>query len=550
MTTSPPVTTAVAPSNDKLLTSPTGWWARLDAWLDRASERLNPILVKEARQALKSRQFVVTFTLLLLCGLVWSLIGVAMLMPAIYYTTSGSFMLTGYYVILTVPMLLIVPYSAYRSLASEREDGTYDLLSITTLSSRQIVTGKLGSALLQMLVYYSALSPCIAFTYLLRGVDIVTILLVLFYTFWASVFLSSLSLLVATASRQRHMQVLLSVVLLIGLLIATITWWIWTGVFISASATAAFDSAEVWIVQGTVLSLGISYIVLMVLAAAARLSFASDNRSTRLRVVMLAQQGLFTGWMTYYWFRDPADGFLYVLLVFSAVHWMVMGVMMIGEWAQLSPRVLRTLPQSLLARSFLTWFNPGSGTGYVFAVANMAALTLFTLLLAAAGKAGQTPLANFSSLAMFGLLLWGYLATYLGIGRLISLWLRRYLYFGWLVPVVIHVALLGTGVGIPYFLQAWFYGFQNFRDYTALQAPNWLWTLVEAADGNTSATLPAAILVAVAALLSFGANLVAAAREVEQVRQEAPARVQLDERELHPERVAVEKRPASPFDEP
>ncbi|MHB8953051.1 MAG: hypothetical protein ACYC4U_08710 [Pirellulaceae bacterium] len=36
------------------------------------------------------------------------------------------------------------------------------------------------------------------------------------------------------------------------------------------------------------------------------------------------------------------------------------------------------------------------------------------------------------------------------------------------------LALLGMGVGIPYFLQAWFYGFQNFRDYTALQAPNWL----------------------------------------------------------------------------
>ena len=119
-------------------------------------------------------------------------------------------------------MLLIVPFSAYRSLAGEREDGTYELLSITTLSARQIVTGKLGSAVLQMLVYYSALSPCIAFTYLLRGVDIVTILLVLFYTFLASVLLSAVGLMVATVSRARHVQVLLSVALLLGLAFLTL----------------------------------------------------------------------------------------------------------------------------------------------------------------------------------------------------------------------------------------------------------------------------------------------------------------------------------------
>ena len=183
------------------IAAPAGVWNRVDRWLERACERLNPILVKEARQALKSRQFVVTFGLLLLCGLAWSLMGVALLMPGIYYSPSGQFMLIGYYFILTVPMLLIVPFSAYRSLAGEREDGTYELLSITTLCSRQIVTGKLGSAVLQMLVYYSALSPCIAFTYLLRGVDVITMALVLFYTFLASVLLSAVGLMVATVSR-------------------------------------------------------------------------------------------------------------------------------------------------------------------------------------------------------------------------------------------------------------------------------------------------------------------------------------------------------------
>ena len=267
----------ISHDTDHPFAAPHGWWYGVDQWLERAGERLNPILVKEARQALKSRQFVITFALLLVCGLLWSLIGVSLQMPGIYYTPSGPYLLIGYFIILTVPMLLIVPFSAYRSLAGEREDGTFELLSITTLSARQIVTGKLGSAVLQMLVYYSALSPCIAFTYLLRGVDIVTILLVLFYTFLASVLLSAAGLMVAAVSRTRHVQVLLSVALLLGLALLTLLWCIWTAIFLNESAALRFDESQVWLAQGSILTACGSYLVLFLLAAAAQLSFASDN---------------------------------------------------------------------------------------------------------------------------------------------------------------------------------------------------------------------------------------------------------------------------------
>ena len=109
--------------------------AGFEDWLGQIGEQLNPILVKEARQAMKSRQFTVTFTLLLVFGWLWSIVGVATQMPNVYYVPTGLYMLVGYYFILAAPLLLVVPFSAYRSLASEREDGTYELLSISTLSS-------------------------------------------------------------------------------------------------------------------------------------------------------------------------------------------------------------------------------------------------------------------------------------------------------------------------------------------------------------------------------------------------------------------------------
>ncbi len=161
---------------------PDSAWDRFEALLARASDRLNPILVKEARQALRSRQFVITFFLMLIAGWVWSILGLATIGPAVYYSAEGPQMLFVYHMILSFPLLVVAPYSAYHSLAAERQDRTYELVSITALDARQILSGKLGGIMLQMMVYLSAIFPCLAFTYLLRGLDIFAIVLVVMYT--------------------------------------------------------------------------------------------------------------------------------------------------------------------------------------------------------------------------------------------------------------------------------------------------------------------------------------------------------------------------------
>ncbi|MCP4940700.1 MAG: ABC transporter permease, partial [Planctomycetaceae bacterium] len=143
---------------------------RVDAWCEKWGDWCNPILVKETRQALKSRQFVITFSLLLFAALSWTIIGTVSLMPGIYDTPSAPRMLLGYYFVLALPMLLVVPLAAYRSLEGEIDDGTLELLSITALSPKQIVLGKLASAMLQMLLYFVVLFPCVSYAYTLRGV--------------------------------------------------------------------------------------------------------------------------------------------------------------------------------------------------------------------------------------------------------------------------------------------------------------------------------------------------------------------------------------------
>ncbi len=139
----------------------------IDPWLEWLGDRLNPLLVKETRQAMKSRQFTLWFVLMLIASWLITIGGVAIIGPSISFVSAGGYLLLAYFFALAVPLVIVVPFTAYRSLASELEDNTRDLLEVSTLSPYQIINGKLGSAVVQMLVYLSVLAPCLAFTYLL-----------------------------------------------------------------------------------------------------------------------------------------------------------------------------------------------------------------------------------------------------------------------------------------------------------------------------------------------------------------------------------------------
>jgi hypothetical protein len=516
-----------------------GIWTRLDGLLTRLGERLNPIVVKEARQAMKSKQFVITFSLLLVCGWLWSMWNVALIGPDIWFKAAGRQLFMGYYFILAIPLLVIVPYAAFRSLASECEDRTYELLSITTLSPRQIVAGKLASSVLQMLVYFSALAPGLVFTYLLRGIDMPTILFILAWTFAASLALSMFSLMVATLTQERHWQILLSVLLVLGLALMC-----YAGILISFGILFGMNlvsnDPEFWSVNAFVATMYLGVFVLVFLAAAAQLTVPSENRSTPLRWAMLALHVLFAGWMGWVWLdpgRYDAD-VLVVLLWGSAVFWFFMGALMTGESSELSPRVKRQLPQSVLGRIFLTWFNPGPHTGYVFALANAATSVLVAagaaLLISAIGAYYGTRPRGFGPgrVALCGLMLVSYLAIYLSLGQWAVRQLRRAGGVGLFVTLLVHCIGVFLGVLLPMFV---YLMSRNLRggDYSLLHAPNVFWTLHEVqADRLRGDAFFVLLLVPFAGAIALLLNLRPITAELRHVRIAKPARVAEEDAEL------------------
>jgi hypothetical protein len=400
-----------------------------------------------------------------------------------------------------------------------------------------------------MMVYYSALAPCIAFTYLMRGIDVVTIALFLAYTFLASLLLSIFGLMMATVTRSRHWQVLLSVVFVMSLLVFGFIWDISVlGIIVNANSLP-YDTLEFWIVNLCVLSFYIPLAVLFLLIAAGQVTFASENRSTPIRAVLVVPSLLLVGWFIYFWLQFNEEVPLYMFACLAGIYAAVTGMFLTGETAQLSPRAMRELPQSLLGRMAFTWFNPGSGTGYMFTVLNLLAILLVATVAIMLGhiyNVEDTP--QFDEWLPVTICVFGYVAGYLGLTRILILGARRITQVSMLTTFLCHIIMATGGVLFPLLLQA-LVSWGNFAsfEYTTLQLPNWIWTLYETIDAP-GAGLPqsAYLIIGGFGLAILLVNLVLTAREVEYVRLSAPRRVQEDEAQLHPQAVKVLKK--SPWD--
>lgn len=506
----------------------TGLWG----WVDRTSERvsrwLNPILIKEARQALKSRQFTITFFLLLFASWGWTIMGVVLQSPDIYHVPSGPTMLSGYYFVLAVPMLAIIPLAAHRSLASEIDDGTFEMLSITHLSALGIVMGKLNSAVLQMMVYFAALVPCLAFSYLLRGVAFPTIILLIGTIFYAAMLLTTLSLLLATLTANRAGQIFALLAVVAVVVFAEFLCGSFC-VFAVIGEQVTVDSLEAFVVTAAFLVGGISCMVLFVKAAAARIAPITENRSTGLRWIMFAQQLIWVGSIaTVGLWYDDTDPLNFASMVVAG-YWLLMGTIMLSESPYLSPRVQRDLPRTFFGRMMLTWFNPGPGTGFMFAISTgmvgIAVLAFVGLFVRDANPTTFPP--SFAAMSS------GYLMFFLGITRLLSMPLMHRFERTLVLPIATLAVVMMLAVIVPSIFTVVITG-RLAPSYQISEATNWFWTLLHAFDRGPGLSPDVSLLIFLLGSSALFVNLILLFREFRYRRIAVPARVLADDAARHP----------------
>ena len=330
------------------------------ARLEGLGDRFNPIVVKEMRQVLKSRQFVGTFLLLLLAAWAGSIFGVSSLGASIDYGSPALTFYAGFLFALSAASLVIVPFWTFRSIVEERTETTLELLQITALSPVEIVHGKTLSAMVQVLVYYCALAPFIAFTAPVAGFRRCPCRLFADHAAHHGACFSMIALAIGAHARKATSQAFGSLVVI------ALAFGGMMGFFsfmTAAGENIRFDDGDTWWGLALVVYLGLSSGYLCQQGAVAQLTFESDNRSTRIRVAATAQWLVsWIGLLAFLFMRArpqlSTEGSV-VILTASVTYITMMGLFFASEPDSLSRRVSRGLPRSRTLRVVWAPFLPG-----------------------------------------------------------------------------------------------------------------------------------------------------------------------------------------------
>lgn len=428
----------------------------------RMDDLLNPIVVKELRQATKS--WVVTVALLLFLLLQLGILLFSLLLsgprnanpvnPVNLHAGREIFeVLQG--ILLGTCMLLVPTYAGVR-LAAEHSDTNVDLLFISTLRPRAIIAGKLQASLVLILLIFSACAPFMTFTYLLRGIDIPTILFVLGVDFLAVLLATQAAIFLGAAPTNWGMKIMLGLgglslqAMLFGIAMSS------TLAMLELGLGGRMDTMNFWLLTGAVVLGVLALVGLLFCWSVAVVSPPSANRALRVRGYVLATWlvtggvAALLGWR----FRSPIP--LQIWMIPMTLLLCVQILTSINEREQWGPRVARSIPRRWWLRGPAFLLYSGSAGGLLFALV----LLTLTLALPALVVWHVIEIESFGlaahyemSLARRNTVILLLLALYTIDYGLTAVLLRRFLFRGRIRSLytwVVAVLMAGLGLALPY----------------------------------------------------------------------------------------------------
>lgn len=348
-------------------------------------ERANPVLVRELRQSFRGKQFRIVFALASSFGLVASLVA---MMVEEDPTDIGRSLFAAFGVALAIACLVLVPVNAFQSLSSEWEEGTWDLLEMTSLRPRQIVLGKLLSAGVQCLLYFVGLAPFLVFCFVLRGVGVIAIVYLLVHLLVSGLAATAVAIAMSSLTRQRVLRgVLLGLLVMILVPMGTGVGGAMLGMMVFRAGGGAVSPSAMWIVMASWATSLLTFAALAYCVACARLSHPEENRSTPLRVVASASLVIHVTWVVLASMAGAPSPSPFPLTT-SAILIAAFGSLFASEREAFGRRTRLQVPgRSLRARLAAPWL-PGGGRGMLWMLLHMGALVLLAPLFVGRASGG------------------------------------------------------------------------------------------------------------------------------------------------------------------
>ncbi len=470
------------------------------------SDRLNPILVREVQQAVKGRVFTLTVWVALLITVV---IAVATANSFDARGGAGRDAFNAGMATLMPLVLFVVPMQAYQSMRIELRGGIVEQLLLSRLLPMRILYGKLLAAMVQFTLYVSVLAPLLATSYLLRGVDLPTIVVSLVFALIGCITATAFAVSSAAQAVLPALQAIANLATAFGLGLAS---FLFVGAAVSGQYSAMVSylvrEPEFAMVMVAILLLAGTVVTLSLLVAQSFLLHAFENKSTGFRILLFTLPVLAFGWVLAFAGPSARDEFTAALTMVLLVTGIVFAVFMVTEQGELSPRMRAHVPTraglALLAAPFLPGRDRGllCFLGYLVWLAGLAwfcwsGTTRRQWIAEMMGIAALTAVYAIGWLA-FGRWLRGRLPAGLQGNHLGRFLLPMSFLLVLLLPVLVDLFLRGE-------VHNWHYG----------HVLNPFWTIEQVDRMNTwqEAWLPAAIVTGVLLLL-HARVLVGAVREV------------------------------------
>lgn len=336
---------------------------------------INPVLLREYQQVIRSRLFVWVGLLWLLAQLLISLIFISAQEPkeaGLSLTGPGGqyfgFVMGG----LATVLLLVLPFSTFNRVLRDRKEATLELLTISRVSSLQIVFGFLLIAFAQTALFLVMSFPFVVFAYLFRGLELGTVLWSLYFLALLALVANSATLTIASFCRTPRVAAAVRIVFAVLLLttgLPTVVPLLAALVFMRGRGISGGAAPDLpWelvglLTLGAVLACGLGVVI-----SRSNLLFEAANRTTLPRlcvtVIFLIAGAIVNGFA--WWGTHRDDDMVIGFDVLSFLALLAYSLWILGESNQITLRMRESFPQHALLR-WLAWpYLPGRGTAFVY----------------------------------------------------------------------------------------------------------------------------------------------------------------------------------------
>ena len=341
--------------------------------MNRIDDWLNPIAVKELRQAVRGK-FVAVAVILSLLG---QLLAIALLMITTSLSATvatgfapapGAIVFMALYAVLFVICIFLIPAYTGIRMAAEHGDTHTDLLFITTIRPRTIVFGKLITVVLLVVLIFSASLPFLVFSYVLRGIDLFAILILLVVAFVAVVSHSILALFLGALPASKPFKVLIAVAFFLGTFLTFPMIFTLESQLLRSGFGGTIVFTQFLAGVGALLGMMLVMDAILIVVTIALITPAVANRALAIRAMLAVMWTLALAAAA---FATLATGRDEVLRMWAVLFLTLISLVLFsasGERESWAPRVARTIPSNPLRRALAFLFYSGNAGGVLWSI--------------------------------------------------------------------------------------------------------------------------------------------------------------------------------------